>query len=256
MAEVYRTRRPRRRGGRFLLVLIVLAGLVVALDRVGPRVAERVISDRVAAQLVQQRASSDPPQVAIEGIPFLTQIFAGRYQEIKIDLANFSGPAGDRQIKLPLLAIKAQDVRASVSTLTSGTGDIVVSRVTGTATIDYAQLVSLINQPGLRLSAKDGKLIGSAPVTALGQTFNLSGAAQISVQDGVVQVRFSHVTAAGLPDVPLVRDLIDSYVKKLSVDVKVPKLPLNLALRDVQPLAGGLEVSAAATEVPLTATGA
>jgi DUF2993 family protein len=262
VAEVYRTqRRPKKRWGRrllvaFIVLLIIIGAALVALDRFGASYAERTISDRVAEQVADQKATSEKPEVTIEGVPFLTQVLAGKYQEIKIELAHFAGPTGDGQtIKLPLLDIRAQDVRAPLDAIRSGNGDIVATTVTGTGTIDYPQLVALIDQPGLKLSTKDGKLVGSAPVQAIGQTFNVSGTAQLTVKDGLVQVRFADVTAAGLPDIPLVRNLVNSYVQKLAVDVKVPQLPLKLAVQKVEPQADGLKFTAGANEVALNSGG-
>jgi hypothetical protein len=215
-----------------------------------------VISDRVAQQVADQKASSDKPDVTVEGVPFLTQVLAGRYQEIKIELRNFSGPAGNNKtIKMPLLDIRAKDVRAPLDTLRTRRGDIVATTVTGAGTIDYAQLTKLIDQPGLTLSARDGKLIGAAPVQALGQTFNVTGAATLTIKDGVVQVRFSDVTAQGLPNVPLVRNIINSYVQRLAVDLKVPQLPLKLKVQKVDATPAGMVVTAGASEVSLNAGG-
>jgi DUF2993 family protein len=261
VAGVYGTPRPRRRWGRRLLIslivlLIILGIAAVVLDRVGASVAERLISDRVSEQMRNQKATSDKPDVTVEGVPFLTQVLKGRYQEIKIELRNFAGPAGNgKTIRLPLLDIRAKDVRAPLNTLRTGKGDIVATTVTGNGTIGYAALTQLIAQKGLTLQEKNGKLVAAAPVQALGQTFNVSGEADLSVHDGVVQVRFSKVTAAGVPDVPLVRNIIDSYAQRLAVDLKVPALPLKLTLQKVQATPAGLVVTAGATNVPLNAGG-
>jgi hypothetical protein len=261
VAEVYGTqRRPRKRWGRrllitFIVLLIIVGGILVVADRIAASYAERVIGDRVAQQVANQKATSDKPTVKVEGVPFLTQVLAGKYQEIKIGLPNFSGPAGDgKTIKMPLLDVRATDVKAPLNAIRNG-GDIVAAGVTGTGTIDYTQLVTLINQKGLKLSEKDGKLIGSAPVQALGQTFNVSGTAVLTVKEGVVQVRFADLTAAELPNIPLVRSLINSYVQKLALDLKVPALPLHLAVQKVQPTAAGLQFTAGASNVALNSGG-
>jgi len=261
VAEVYGSSRPRRRWGRRLLttliVLLIIVGIILAvLDRFAASYAEGVISDRVAEQVANQKASSDKPDVTVEGVPFLTQVLAGKYQEIKIELRNFSAPAGnDKTVRMPLLDIRAKDVRAPLNTLRTRRGTIVATTVTGVGTIGYPQLTDLIGQKGLTLKESGGKLVGAAPVQALGQTFTITGAATLAVEDGVVQVRFSDVTAQGLPDVPLVRNIIDSYVQRLAVDLKVPALPLKLKVQKVQPTAAGLVVTAAASEVPLNAGG-
>ena len=261
MAEVYGSARPRKRWGRRLLItflvllLIILAALVVA-DRVGASYAERVISDRVAQQLTDQKATAEKPDVTIKGVPFLTQVLAGNYQEIKILLNDFSGPAGNgKNIKMDPLDIRAKDVKAPLDTVRSGNGDIVAGTVTGVGTLTYANLADLIGQEGLKLSERDGKLVGAAPLQALGQTFNVTGTANLAVKDGVVSVTFADVTADGLPNIPLVHSLVDNYVKRLAFDLKVPALPLGLKVQKVEPGPDGLLVTAGATNVSLSSGG-
>ena len=261
MAEVYGTR-PRKRWGRRILVtllvlLIILAAILAVVDRIGASYAERVISDRVAEQVADQDAQSAKPDVTVEGIPFLTQVVAGNYQEIKILLRDFSGPAGNgKTIKMPVLDIRAKDVRAPLDTLRSGQGDIIATTVTGAGTIDYATLAQLSGEDGVKLAEKDGKLAVTAPLTVLNQKVTINGTANIEVASGnVVRVRFEQVTAEGLPNVPLVDTALNNYARSLSVDLKVPALPLKLKVEKVQPTPAGLVVTAGAKEVPLNAGG-
>jgi LmeA-like phospholipid-binding len=251
----YGTRR-RRRGRGLLITLIVLLIIVVvvlvAADRLGRSYAERVISDKVAQQVSNQKATSEKPDVTIEGFPFLTQVAAGKYHEIKIELAHFSGPAGEggKRINLPLLDIRAQDVRASLSTLQNG-GNIVADSVTGTGTIDYQQLVSLIGQSGLTLADQGGKLTFSGKV----QNFKVTGTATVVVSNGTVQVRFSDVNSPDLPNIPGIQALVDSYAQSLGIDVQVPALPLKLKVQKVQPEPGGIQFTAGASNVTLNSSG-
>ena len=261
MAEVYGTR-PRKRWGRRILVtllvlLIILAAILAVVDRIGASYAERVISDRVAEQVADQDAQSAKPDVTVEGIPFLTQVVAGKYQEIKILLRDFSGPAGNgKTIKMPVLDVRAKDVRAPLDTLRSGQGDIIATTVTGAGTIDYATLAQLSGEDGVKLAEKDGKLAVTAPLTVLNQKVTINGTANIEVASGnVVRVRFEQVTAEGLPNVPLVDTALNNYARSLSVDLKVPALPLKLKVEKVQPTPAGLVVTAGAKEVPLNAGG-
>ncbi|OJF09993.1 LmeA family phospholipid-binding protein [Couchioplanes caeruleus] len=261
MADVHESTRPRKRWGRrllitFLVLLAILAAAFVVADRVAASYAEKEIGDRVARQVSDRGATSEKPDVTVAGVPFLTQVLAGEYQEIKILLKNYSGPAGNgKTVKMPELDIRAKDVTAPLDTIRSGKGDIVAGTVTGTGTIGYADLAELIGREGITISEKDGKLVGSAPVEALGQTFNVSGTATLEVRDGVVQVRFTDVTAQGLPDVPLVRNLIDDYAKNLALDLKVPALPMGLQVQKVEPRSEGLVVTTGASDVPLSSGG-
>ena len=260
MAEVYGARRqPQRRWGRRLLItliiLLIIVGVILVVgDRVGVSYAERLISDKVAEQVRSQKASSDQPEVTIVGFPFLTQVAAGKYREVKIELANFSAPANGRTIKLPLLDVRGQDVRAPLSAIRSG-GSIVATTVTGTGTIDYTQLTALIGQPGLKLTEKDGKLTGALPLQLLGQTFNVTGTATLIVNNGTVQVKVSDVSVGNSPDGALVRNLINMYAKSLGVSFKLPALPLRLAVQKLQPEAGGLTFTAGAHDVAFNSSG-
>lgn len=261
MAE-YGTARPKRRRGRGLLItlivlLIIIGGLLFAADRVGRSYAERIISDKVSDQVTNQKATSEKPDVTIEGFPFLTQVMHGRYDEIKIELADFTGPAdqaGDKKIKLPLLDIRAKDVQASIDTLRSG-GNIVAGTVTGTGTIDYKQLIALINQPGLTLTEKDGKLTGSAEVPALGQKFKVTGVAKLSVSNGVVHVGFDDVDSPDLPNLPGIKAIIAGYAKNLGLDLQVPALPLKLKVQQISAKPDGLQFTAGASNVTLNSSG-
>ncbi|RZU50509.1 DUF2993 family protein [Krasilnikovia cinnamomea] len=258
MAEVYDPPRARKRRMRPVLVtlaiLVVLLGVgLIVADRAAAAFAERVIAERISGQVASQGARSEHPDVTVMGVPFLTQVTSGKYEETRIVLRNFEGPAGGgKSIRVPELEVRATDVSAPLDTVRSGRGDIFAGKVTGTGTVDYAQLAALIGQPGLTLREQDGKLVGTAPVQLLGQTVQVTGTASLEVVDGVVRVRFSDVTAAGLPNLPLVRSFIDAYVKDLAVDLKVPKLPLGLVVEKVEPLPAGLQFTASAHDVALT----
>jgi hypothetical protein len=261
VAEVYGSARPRKRWGRrllitFLILLLLVAAALVVADRLGKSYAEREIGDRVAQQLTEQKATAEQPDVTIQGVPFLTQVLDGNYQEIKILLTNFTGPAGNgKNIKMDQLDIRAKDVNAPLDTVRTGNGDIVAGTVTGVGTLGYANLAELIGQEGLKLSERDGKLVGAAPFQALGQTFNATGTANLAVKQGVVSVTFADVTAEGLPNIPLVRSLVDNYVKQLAFDLKVPALPLGLQVQKVEPRADGLFVTTGANDVSLSSGG-
>ncbi|GGQ42502.1 LmeA family phospholipid-binding protein [Couchioplanes azureus] len=261
MADVHESTRPRKRWGRrllitFLVLLAVVAAAAAVADRVAASYAEREIADRVARQVADRGARAEKPDVTVAGVPFLTQVLAGEYQEIKILLKNYSGPAGNgKTVKMPVLDIRAKDVTAPLDTIRSGKGDIVAGTVTGTGTIGYTDLAALIDRPGITVGEKDGKLVGTAPVEALGRTFDVSGTATLDVRDGVVQVRFTDVTAEGLPDLPLVRNLIDNYAKNLALDLEVPALPMGLQVQKVEPRPEGLVVTTGASDVPLSSGG-
>ena len=264
MAEVYgERRRPRKRWGRRLLitliVLLVLLGIIAAVvDRFGKSYAERVISDRVAEQVTNQEATSEKPDVTVEGVPFLTQVLNGRVPGDQ-DRAEELRRAGRQRARPSRCRCSTCAPRTSGRRWTRcGPGRATSSppRSPAPARVDYATLAELTNREGVKLGEKDGKLAVTAPLEVLNQTVTVNGTANLEVTKGnVVRIRFEQVTAEGLPDIPLVRNLLNNYAKQISVDVKVPALPLKLVVQKVQPTAEGLVVTAGASEVPLNAGG-
>jgi hypothetical protein len=261
VADSYPQPKPRRRRGRGLLItlivlLLIVGGGLFVVDRFGASFAERKIADRVAQEVEANGASSALPEVTISGVPFVTQVLDGRYSEIVILLREFTGPAGQgKTVQMPLLDIRARDVRAPLDAIRSGNGKITATTVTGTGTLDYASLAKLADRDGITLGERNGKLAVTGPVTAAGQTFEVSGAADVTVKGSDVQVRFSELTAEGLSGIPGVQDLLNAYAQDLAINLKIPELPLQLAVQKVQPRPEGLVVTAAADEVPLNSGG-
>ena len=84
----------RRRGGLgilFTIVLVLLAIAVVA-DRVAAQAAERELRSKVVQELASRNIGYNSLDVNVGGVPFLTQVAAGRYDEITIDLTDVTLP--------------------------------------------------------------------------------------------------------------------------------------------------------------------
>ncbi|WP_307804123.1 LmeA family phospholipid-binding protein [Micromonospora echinofusca] len=250
--------RPRRRGRKLLIgllvLLLVLGGLLVLADRVAAGAAERAIAEQAGRETAKRQISSTTPDVSIGGFPFLTQVLDGRYESITINVRDAQGPVQDRTVRLPRLEITARDVTASLSTLRSGQGDVRAASVDGTGVIAYDSVAQFISQPGVKLAERDGKLGVSLPVDLLGQQFTVNGIGVLTVDDqGRVSLKFEDLNAEGVPNVPLARSLLTGYAKRISIRVPLPELPYDLRVREVRVLPEGLEVSATAKDVPLNA---
>jgi hypothetical protein len=155
-------------------------------------------------------------------------------------------------VRLPELDVTATGVHADLQTIRSGQGQAMADRVTGTATVGYATVAALTNQPGLELSAENGELRVRAPVQLLGQEVTLVGTADVRVDDNLVRVAVSELDAedGNLP--ARARELADQYAERLSVSFELPRLPFDLTLGEVTPQPAGLTVTASASGVPIT----
>ncbi len=248
--------RPRRRRGRralitLLVMLIVIAGILFAGDRVAANFAEKKIADQVSSEAAAQNVQASPPEVSVGGFPFLTQVLAGEYQEISIVLRNVKGDVDGDAVSLPRLDVVAHDVTASLDTLRSGQGDVIARTVDGTGTITYDSVTALMNQPGLKLSEREGKLLATAPIEVAGQRFTVNGAADLSIQGRQIKIQLKDATADGLPAVPLAQELVTRFIQRISINVDVPALPFNMVLKQVTAAPDGLAVTATADNVPL-----
>jgi hypothetical protein len=245
--------RQRRSWGRRLAVgglvfAFIVVGLLVVADRVGAYYAERRIADEVQQEVARRDIQSDRPDVAVGGFPFLTQVLSGEYESVTIKLRNVDGGG----IRLPQLDIEATGVHAELQTIRSGQGEARADQVTGTATVGYATIAALANQPGLQLSGQDGELRVRLPVEILGEQVTLVGSAQVQVDDNRIRVSVSELDTEGgnLPE--QARQIANGYADRLSVSFQLPPLPFDLTVDEVTAQPEGLAVTATARGVPIT----
>jgi hypothetical protein len=235
------SRRPRGCLVALLVLLLIVLGVLVVVDRAGVGIAER----RVAEQLAARGGLAGTPEVDITGFSFLTQAVSGTYDDVRIHLTaeELGQPAGTRA------DVSLRGVHVPLSDAVSGSvQQIPVDRVDGTATLSYALLAQQLggdttltqDGDGIRLT-KSVKVLGfHFPVTATG-TVRLDG------QDVVIDVSNATAGSVDVPDFVLntADDLLDfSY--------RVPALPFGLQLTSVHPVADGVDVRVQAQNAVLT----
>ena len=250
--------RPRR-GGRLmvglLVVVVVLAGLLVASDRIAAYAAERTIATQAKKELAAREITTPTePKVSVGGFPFLTQVAKGRYDRITIHLDHPSSQG----VTLDVLDVTATGVNASTSAIVNGTGSITADDVNGVASLGWPAVSKLMNATGFGGSSvtasalPDGQVQVRVPVAIGGLSTTIVATGTLSVGTGVVHLVIRNVTTEG-GDVPqLISRLIGSIKQSLSVDIKIPRMPYNLQVRDVKAAPQGLTVSAVAVNVPLS----
>jgi len=234
----------RRRSGCLVAVLVLVLlvlGVLVVVDRVGVGIAE----GRVAEQVASRAGLTSAPDVEITGFPFLTQAVSGSYHDIRLHLTaeQLGQPAGTRAV------ISLRGVHVPLSDVLSGSvQQIPVDRVDGTATLSYALLADQLG--GDTALSQDGDGIRlTKSVTVLGVSFDLTASGTVSLDGQDVVVDVSDASAAGV-DVP-------DFVLRTAEDLldfryHVPELPFGLQLTGVRPAAQGVDVSVEATDTVLS----
>jgi LmeA-like phospholipid-binding len=210
---------------KFLIVLLGLAVLLVIVDRAGVFIAEREIGTRV------QSAYNLPnrPHVTIQGIPFLTQVASGHYQEIDVSIASAS--AGG--VTLHDVSAKFTGVKASLSLLLGqDSGSVTATNATGTAVIPFSQVERRLPQ-GIRIGP-DGS---SLRVSGTGVYSALRGTVRLAVSRSGITVTPQKASLAGIGVAGLT-----GLASRLTFTLPVSGLPLHLSLTGVHVTQGGVLV--------------
>ena len=126
---------------KLLILVIILAGLLVAADRIGVVVADHEVADHI--QTAYHLPSK--PSVSVRGFPFLTQVVSGHYDEIDVS----TGQLTTQGVTVEDLVAKLTGVRAPVSDLMGhGASTIGAAHVVGTATVPFASVRRRRGRPG------------------------------------------------------------------------------------------------------------
>jgi len=226
---------------RLLIVLVVLAALLVAADRIGVVVAQ----NRLASELQQQLDLDAKPDVSIRGIPFLTQAIRGTYKDIRMQLPDVD--AGDVQD----LAVDArlQGAHVSLSDALGGNVDrIPVDQISGTLLIPYDQLARASGISGLTITREGDSLRLTGSVQVLGRPVKAEAVGRVEVNDGRIAINAEQAKVAGIP-VPTA--VLDEAARLLSFRVQPQNLTLNLRITAVHLTDTGLLVDAVSDDVVL-----
>ncbi|GGO68364.1 LmeA family phospholipid-binding protein [Nonomuraea cavernae] len=217
---------------KLAVFLIVLALIVVVLDRVAVAGVERDLSNRIAAAADLSRT----PTVTIEGIPFLTQALSGRYPEVRFDLGTLTYGG----VPVKNLRGAAYDVTAPLADVIQNTADIRAERLTVIGTLTR-ETIDKYAPRGVKISGNGRRLVASGEVRVGVNQVKFDAEMRVDVADGGIRLQAEKIQ--GVPD---------ALAKFVSYTIPFQgKLPFDVKVTGVKSVADGLEFSAEATDVPL-----
>ncbi|HEX6500363.1 MAG TPA: DUF2993 domain-containing protein [Micromonosporaceae bacterium] len=248
--------RGRKIGVSLAVLVVVLVGLLVAVDRVAAYAAERTVARQAKQELAaRQITTPNEPDVTVAGFPFLTQVARDRYDKITIKLRDVTAD----QVTVPRLDVVATGVHANARDLIANHGgQVTADHVTGNAVLDWQSVKQLIKLSGLNASRmdvtadKDGQVTLKAPVTLAGFDTTLVATGRLQASAGTVQVKISDVSTEGGNLPSLARTFLNNYKQALSVKVPLPRLPYQLKVQQATATPDGLVITAAADHVPIS----
>ena len=225
----------------FLVVVLVLLGLLVAVDRVGVSVAE----DQVAETIAREADLAAPPEVEVVGFPILHEAVRGRYDEVRITFTaeQLRQPAGTRA------DVVLRGAQIPLTELFGEVSRVPVERIDGTATLSYALLSEELG-PDTDLERDGDGLRVNTTVEVAGQELPLSadGTVTLDGDELVIDVRGASGAGVELPE-----DLVERINEALRLRYPVPELPYGLELTDVRPGDEGVVVRARADRTVIEA---
>ncbi|MEO3854645.1 DUF2993 domain-containing protein [Acrocarpospora sp. B8E8] len=223
---------------KILVSVLLLAIVLVVLDRVAVVGVQR----EVARQIEAAYDLSATPTVTVNGIPFLTQAIAGRYEEVTIEMGDIT----QEGVSLSSVNATLYGVRAPLMDLIQNAEsvDLRAERVTGSVVVSYATLDARAPR-GIKVKGGNNNTIQiSGNLTVLGQTVPVTADMKVALAKDSIRVTPESVKIAGGVPVPNAERLV-------SFTIPIKDLPLNLKLTKVSPTAAGLLLQGTASDVPL-----
>jgi hypothetical protein len=227
---------------KLLIFVIILAGLLVAADRIGVVVADHEVADHI--QTAYHLPSK--PSVSVHGFPFLTQVISGHYDEIDMSTRQLT----TQGVTVDNLTAKLTGVRAPLSDLTGhGAATISAAQVSGTATVPFASVRRRL-PAGVQLSQDGSALRLSGKVSYLGLSLPVTADAVLSPSGSGVAVTPTRIQVAH--DGGALSSLISGQFHFV---VPITGLPLRLSVKSVHVVPGGVRVGATAGNVSFSTNG-
>ncbi len=224
---------------RFLIVVVVLVGLLIAADRAALAAAESQIAERVQ----QEEQLAQRPAINLLGFPFLTQAVRGRYEGGRLEVQSLR----TEKVRVNSLVIDLRDVSVPLTDLVRGKVSAVpVGKVTGVAMVTYADLAAATGVPGLRIGPKGDKLELTFAVDQFGTSTPVIATARIGVAEQAVRM-----TSVEIQGVQLPKEVTAAALGQVQSSLEFGVLPYGLKVTDVRIAESGVEVSAMAKDAVL-----
>ncbi|WP_103510955.1 DUF2993 domain-containing protein [Streptomyces sp. SM13] len=224
---------------RILLVLVVVVGgLFIAVDRAAVWFAESEAEDRVTIS----GGGPATTEISIKGFPFLTQLAGSQLDRVDVSLTGMETSAAGRAMRVSEVRAELHDVK-----LGSGYRSATAARATGTALVSYEDLTAAASDGVVVEYGGNGKAKVTGTVEVLGRPISRSVLSTVARVDGhTIKMHADKVPGEGLPGV---EELIR---KKTDFEGDVDGLPKGLELHQVKVTEKGLEISVTGSDVALT----
>jgi hypothetical protein len=216
--------RTRHRLRTLLIVLVVLIGLLVALD-----FGARAFAESKVASEIQQQGFPKKPNVSINGFPFLTQVISRDFKNVTISSSNVTeGPLLIQSINATMNGVHVN------GSFNGGT----VDSLNGTMNVTFAALAGAMTSQAGAL----GQLTGAGLTLSQAGPDEVKATLDVLVASGTATWRVTRTDRNDI-SVQLVSSsgLTSSLLNGIgNITIPLPSLPMGLTIQSISVTPSGL----------------
>jgi DUF2993 family protein len=218
-----------RAARRLLIVFVVIVGLLVALDRIGNAVAERLTADTIQSnQHLPKR-----PDVNITGFPFLSQLATGNFDEIII--TDNDVPVGGSSSNVHLSTIRVALHRVHVARTLSSVHAVTADAA---ATMSFRDLGRALG--GVRITYDGGGRVTAAKsITILGHRISGAISARPMISNDTLSFGQAHISNVN----QLIAGAAALLAKVFAVHLPLGGIPFDVRVRSLHVDKSGLHLA-------------
>ncbi|MFE2536515.1 DUF2993 domain-containing protein [Streptomyces sp. NPDC059371] len=238
-----------------LVLLVVLGGLFVLVDRVAVWFAE----DEAAGRIKSSEGLASTPDVSIGGFPFLTQVASGELDDVKVGIKNYEASTGGTGSSAGTIRIDDLNAEMHGVAFSGDYSSATAGSATGSASISYAELLKAAKPEPLDVGfgiktqvmglsdGGNGKVKVAVEVTVPGSKASktLSVLSSVSVSGDTVKVHADSLPKLGV-------QLAEGRIRSITdFEQKIEQLPGGIKLDKVEAAHDGVEVAVKGSDVRL-----
>ncbi|NLT29336.1 MAG: DUF2993 domain-containing protein [Propionibacterium sp.] len=233
----------RRRGSGCLVAVVVLIALLSGAVIVGDRMARDYVEDEFAAGVRQELGLDVPPEVTINGWPFLWQLWQRSFDHVEMTAPRATLSDQNRSIVVDDLHLNLHAVNASQDFT-----EIVAERLDATGRLSWQELSTLVQGGQVSQAGPDRIKIRYA-LEVFGESIDVEASGRPVLDAAAQKLEIEDVTlrVVGM-DVPQV---ITDELMKLRLGEIDLALPMGLRVDALEVADRGIELEVSGTEVPL-----
>ncbi|KUO10552.1 DUF2993 domain-containing protein [Streptomyces sp. DSM 15324] len=236
-----------------LIIVVVLGGLFVLVDRLAVHFAEGEVADKLRTT----EGLATTPDVSIKGFPFLTQMAGGSLDDIEVGIEDYEADTGVNGQSLRIDDLRADmrgvafsgDYSSATATTASGTATVAYDELLKTAKSEETRVAPGLTAEVVGLSdGGNGKIKVTVEATVLGVRLKnpVSVLSSVSVEGDTVRVH-----ADSLPDFRGVTAAEREVRTVTDFRQKIEGLPGGITLDKVQAGRDGVEITVKGSNVRL-----